>query len=68
MRYNLNDRVLNLYNMDPLNRPVDLAWVRENAVILHYFGKNKPWKEGYIGILGGLYWEAAGEGAEHESR
>lgn len=51
MRYNLSDRILAMYNADPRNEKLDLDWVRKNAVIIHYFGKNKPWKEGYIGIL-----------------
>lgn len=57
MRYNLSDRILALYNADPKNEKVDLEWVRANTVIIHYCGKNKPWKDGYIGILGGFYRE-----------
>ena len=57
MRYNLSDRLLTLHNMDPRNEKLDLEWVRQNAVIIHYFGKNKPWKEGYRGILDVLYHE-----------
>lgn len=57
MRYNLSDRMLNIYNANPKNQKRDLQWVRENAVIIHYYGKNKPWKDGYIGILGGFYSE-----------
>lgn len=57
MQYNLSDRVLALYNADPKNEKVDLDWVRANAVIIHYCGKNKPWKDGYIGILGDFYKE-----------
>jgi len=25
--------------------------VRDNSVVIHYFGKNKPWNEHYFGIL-----------------
>lgn len=57
MIYNLSDRTLAFYNKDPKNRKVDLEWVRNNSVIIHYFGKNKPWKEGYKGILGVFYYE-----------
>lgn len=57
LRYNLSDRLLHLHNADPRNEKLDLQWVRENAVIIHYYGKNKPWKDGYNGILDTLYWE-----------
>ena len=56
-RYNLSDRILNLYNMAP-NRPKhDEAWVRKNAVILHFCGKNRPWLPHYVGTLGVFYRE-----------
>jgi lipopolysaccharide biosynthesis glycosyltransferase len=57
MRYNLSDRILGFYNADPKNRRVDVDWVRENTAIVHYCGKNKPWKEGYVGSLGVFYEE-----------
>lgn len=57
MQYNLSDRILALYNADPKNTKVDLDWVRANTAIIHYCGKNKPWKENYIGILGIFYKE-----------
>ena len=55
LRYNLSDRVLTFHNADPQNEKIDLDWVRENAVIVHYFGRNKPWKEHYMGVLDVLY-------------
>lgn len=57
MRYNLSDRILALYNADPKNRKADVDWVRRNSVVIHYCGKNKPWKDGYIGALGTFYEE-----------
>ncbi len=33
----------------------DLAWVRQNTVLIHYCGRNKPWKPRYIGELGVFY-------------
>ena len=30
---------------------IDEKWVEENAKIVHYLSKNKPWKENYKGIL-----------------
>lgn len=57
MVYNLSDRILNLYNANPENRSRDLEWVRKNSVIIHYFGKNKPWNRYYSGILDIFYRE-----------
>lgn len=57
MRYNLSDRLLTFHNMNPKNEKLDLDWVRKNAVIIHYYGKNKPWNEHYKGILDVLYHE-----------
>lgn len=57
MRYNLSDRMLAIYNSNPKNPRRDLQWVRDHAVIIHYYGRNKPWKEGYSGILGTFYEE-----------
>ena len=34
---------------------IDLDWVRDNVVIIHYYGKNKPWKDNYKGILNCFY-------------
>ena len=40
------------------NRPKhDEAWVRKNAVILHFCGKNRPWLPHYVGTLGVFYRE-----------
>lgn len=58
MRYNLSDRILALHNADPRNEKLDLDWVRENGVVIHYCGKNKPWNENYNGILDAFYKEA----------
>ena len=49
--------MLSYYNADLRNEKRDLAWVRENAVVIHYYGKNKPWKDGYNGILDVFYKE-----------
>lgn len=58
MRYNLSDRLLIWNNANPKKERLDLDWVRSNAVILHFYGKNKPWKPDYNGILDVLYREA----------
>ena len=56
MRYNLSDRMLGIYNADPANKKRGMRWVCRNTVIVHYCGKNKPWKPNYIGRLGVFYW------------
>ena len=61
MRYNLSDLLLFHHNANPLNEQLGLDWVRQNAVIIHYYGKNKPWKKGYIGMLDALYHENTGK-------
>lgn len=56
--YNLSDRVLTMYNViAPYYEKIDLDWVRENSVIIHYCGRNKPWKERYMGVLDVFYRE-----------
>jgi len=57
MKYNLSDRMLSLHNANPKHEKLDLKWVQENAVIIHYYGRNKPWKDGYSGILGTFYFD-----------
>ena len=57
MRYNLSDRLLSYHNANPKNQPLDLKWVRENVVIIHYYGKSKLWKSGYSGVLDAFYHE-----------
>lgn len=56
-RYNLSDRMLFIRNASLQQENIDLRWVRENTVIIHYCGKNKPWKKNYHGILGCFYIE-----------
>ena len=55
MRYNLSDRLLSLHNANPRNRTLDTEWVGENVSIIHYCGKNKPWKDRYSGMLISFY-------------
>ncbi len=55
LKYNLSDRILLAHNADPRNRVIDVCWVREHTSIIHYFGRNKPWKKGYKGILNEFY-------------
>ena len=57
LKYNLSDRDIMWHNADPTKEKIDLKWVENNAVILHYYGRNKPWKDNYKGILGVFYTE-----------
>lgn len=57
MKYNLSDRMISVYNADLSHRKIDLEWIRKNTVIIHYYGKQKPWKKTYLGILDVFYWE-----------
>ena len=57
LRYNISDRVLAFHNADPKNEKIDLTWVAKNSVIIHYFGRNKPWENFYIGILDTFYYQ-----------
>ena len=39
----------------PFERELTEEWIRKNAAIIHYCGKNKPWKEHYNGKLNIFY-------------
>lgn len=51
LRYNMTERLAAL-------RGLEIEWVRENSVLIHYCGRNKPWKKRYVGRLGFFYQEA----------
>lgn len=53
--YNLSDRHIMFYNMLHKKNKIDADWVANNNVIIHYLGTNKPWKDGYKGILKDYY-------------
>ena len=55
LKYNLSDRAITKYNLMKLVSKIDLDWVNENAYIIHYYGKNKPWLPDYKGILKDYY-------------
>jgi lipopolysaccharide biosynthesis glycosyltransferase len=57
MKYNLSDRVLSFYNLDLNHDRIDLEWIRNNTVIIHYCGKQKPWNKTYQGKLDVFYQE-----------
>ena len=57
LKYNLGDRNLNYYNLNNPKSKIGIKWICRNTVIIHYFGKNKPWNSGYIGKLGCFYYK-----------
>ncbi len=57
LKYNLSDRDLMWHNADLRNTKIDLDWVEKHTVIIHYYGRNKPWKEAYKGVLDIFYKE-----------
>jgi len=61
LRYNLSERFKQATNIRllPGEFKVDLDWIRQNTVIVHYCGKNKPWKRNYQGELNVFYDEIA---------
>lgn len=55
-RYNMSERLYQHHAA--FEKDLDLEWVAKNAVIIHYCGRNKPWKENYIGQLNVFYLRA----------
>lgn len=54
--YNLGEKYLRLKNLHlPKEEKLGINWVRQHTAIIHYYGRNKPWKEGYHGKLGVFY-------------
>ncbi len=52
-RYNMTERLYMAHA--PFEKELDMDWVRKNSVIIHYCGRNKPWKNNYIGQLNVFY-------------
>lgn len=52
-RYNMTERLYMAHA--PFERGLDLKWIRRNTVIIHYCGRNKPWKNNYRGVLDIFY-------------
>ena len=52
-RYNMTESMYQKHSM--FEKDLDLQWVRENSVIIHYCGRNKPWNDNYFGKLNIFY-------------
>lgn len=55
LKYNLGERTLNTYNINHPQNQIGLKWICKNTVIIHYYGRNKPWNRQYIGKLNYFY-------------
>ncbi|MBQ9844539.1 MAG: glycosyltransferase family 8 protein [Oscillospiraceae bacterium] len=51
--YNMTERML--LSPKSIRRNIDFDWVQQNSAIIHYCGRNKPWKENYSGVLDCFY-------------
>jgi len=55
-KYNLSDRHIMFHNKFYHSKfKIDIDWVENNNIIIHYLGKNKPWNNNYKGILSDYY-------------
>ena len=55
--YNLSDRMIYIQNTTIGKQKINLEWIKKHTVIIHYYGKQKPWNENYKGILSKFYQE-----------
>ncbi len=51
--YNMTERLL--LHPDGVEKGINLEWVGANTAIIHFCGRNKPWKENYLGLLGFIW-------------
>lgn len=55
-KYNLGERDFIKTKYLSINgEKINMKWIVNNACIIHYYGRNKPWKEDYIGDLDVFY-------------
>ena len=52
-KYNMTERLFAFHIR--IGDRMNIGYVRRNAVIIHYCGRNKPWKSGYVGKLNVFY-------------
>lgn len=56
--YNMTEKLLTQNRLT--GGPIDLQWVEKNSLIIHYCGRNKPWKDNYNGRLDRYYHQMFG--------
>ena len=49
----MTERLLTFKRVNKLH--VNLKWIKDNTVVIHYCGRNKPWNKNYIGKLDRFY-------------
>lgn len=54
-RYNMTETLY--IQHAPFEKSLNMDWVRNHSIIIHYCGRNKPWKPNYIGQLDVFYQE-----------
>lgn len=52
-RYNMTEKLYRTHSL--FEKDLNLEWVRKNSIIIHYCGRNKPWKNNYSGQLNVFY-------------
>jgi len=52
-KYNMTERLFMHHML--FEKGFDLNWVHNNSIVIHYCGKNKPWKDNYLGQLNVFY-------------
>ena len=57
LKYNLGERTLRIYNINNPKNKIRIKWICKNTVIIHYFGRNKPYNNKYNGKLGCFYYK-----------
>lgn len=55
LKFNLGEKCIINHNLRYPHKKIDLNWIKQNSVIIHYYGKNKPWNDTYIGKLDVFY-------------
>ena len=52
-RYNMTEKLFRTHSL--FEKDLNLEWVKKNSIIIHYCGRNKPWKNNYSGQLNVFY-------------
>lgn len=55
-KYNMTERLYVFKKQS--DEKIDIKYICSNTVIIHYCGRNKPWKDNYIGRLDVFYLQA----------
>lgn len=63
IRYNMTEKLFALHRRN--GDGMTLEDVRQQSAVIHYCGRNKPWKPGYLGELNVFYNEAVSQMSEN---